>query len=185
MVSQIRWNGYFTTTLALLESINSLTSILREKCPYLEFFLSAFSPIRTEYGEIRSIRAHFTQYHYDFLHPKSHTASFYISNLFIHFQFIYRWQILIQLTIWLAFHKQQDLSQTSGAVNNIVKCWYRWHQTYKTESQFVLQIKVNTKQNRNAKRRYYAHNWKMTLYHYDLIKTLTVNATARYIWKYL
>ena len=150
MVSQIRWNGYFTTTLALLESINSLTSILREKCPYLEFFLSAFSPIRTEYGEIRSIRAHFTQYHYDFLHPKSHTASFYISNLFIYFQFI-----------------------------------YRWHQTYKTESQFVLQIKVNTKQNRNAKRRYYAHNWKMTLYHYDLIKTLTVNAPARYIWKYL
>ena len=28
---------------------------LREKSPYLEFFWSAFSRIRTEYGEIRSI----------------------------------------------------------------------------------------------------------------------------------
>ena len=28
---------------------------LRENCPYLELFWSAFSHIRTEYGEIRSI----------------------------------------------------------------------------------------------------------------------------------
>ena len=28
---------------------------LREKCPYLELFWSAFSRIRTEYGETRSI----------------------------------------------------------------------------------------------------------------------------------
>ena len=28
---------------------------LREKCPYSELFWSAFSRIRTEYGEIRSI----------------------------------------------------------------------------------------------------------------------------------
>ena len=28
---------------------------MREKCPYLEFFGSVFSCIRTEYGEIRSI----------------------------------------------------------------------------------------------------------------------------------
>ena len=30
---------------------------LREKCPYLELFWSAFSRIWTEYGEIRSIRS--------------------------------------------------------------------------------------------------------------------------------
>ena len=30
---------------------------LRKKCPYLEFFWSAFSRIQTKYGEIRSIRS--------------------------------------------------------------------------------------------------------------------------------
>ena len=31
---------------------------LREKCPYLEFFLSVFSRIRTEYGEILYISSY-------------------------------------------------------------------------------------------------------------------------------
>ena len=30
---------------------------LREKCPYSELFWSAFSRVRTEYGEIRSIHS--------------------------------------------------------------------------------------------------------------------------------
>ena len=62
--------------------------------------------------------------------------------LFIYFQFIYRWQVLFQLTIGLAFRKQQGLSQTSGAINNIAECWYRWHQTFETESQFVQRLKL-------------------------------------------
>ena len=105
--------------------------------------------------------------------------------LFIYFQFIYRWQILFHRTIRLAFHKQQGLSQTSSAINNIVECCYRWHQIFETEPQFVVLIKVNTNQNRNAKRRQYAPNWQMTIYQNDLIKTLKiiVNASAGYIWK--
>ena len=31
--------------------VKNKTYTLREKCPYLEFFCSVFSPIRTEYGE--------------------------------------------------------------------------------------------------------------------------------------
>ena len=31
-------------------------ALVREKCPYWELFWSAFSRIRTEYGEIRSTR---------------------------------------------------------------------------------------------------------------------------------
>ena len=34
---------------------DSQQTTLREKCPYLKFFWSVFSRIRTEYGEIRSI----------------------------------------------------------------------------------------------------------------------------------
>ena len=34
---------------------------LREKCPYLELFWSAFSDIRTEYGEIRIISPYSVQ----------------------------------------------------------------------------------------------------------------------------
>ena len=115
---------------------------------------------------------------------KSLTLFIYLS---IYFQFIYRWQILFHRTIRLAFHKQQGLSQTSGAINNIVECCYRWHQIFETEPQFVVLIKVNTNQNRNAKIRQYAPNWQMTLYQNDLIKTLKiiVNASAEYIWKYL
>ena len=52
-------------------------------------------------------------------------------------------KILFQFTIILAFHKQQGLSQTPGAINNIAECWYRWQQTFETESQFVVLIKVN------------------------------------------
>ena len=62
--------------------------------------------------------------------------------LFILFS-IYRWQILYDRTIRLAFHKQQGLSQTSGAINNIVECCYRRHQIFETEPQFVVLIKVN------------------------------------------
>ena len=31
----------------------------------------------------------------------------------------------ISIATRIAFHKQQDLSQTPGAVNKIAKCWYR------------------------------------------------------------
>ena len=107
--------------------------------------------------------------------------------LFIYFQFIYRWQISFHRTIRLAFHKQQGLSQTSGAISKILECCYRWHQIFETEPQFVVLIKVNTNQNRNAKIKQYAPNWQMTLYQNDLIKTLKIifNASAGYIWKYL
>ena len=74
-----------------------------------------------------------------------------ITVYFFIFQFIYRWQILFQLAIRLAFHKQQGLYQTSGAISNIVEGWYCWYQTFETESQFVVLIKVNINQNRNAK----------------------------------
>ena len=37
--------------------LRSGTAALREKCPYSVLFLSAFSRIRTEYGEIRSKNA--------------------------------------------------------------------------------------------------------------------------------
>ena len=60
---------------------------------------------------------------------------------------------LFQLTIRLAFQKQEGLSQTSIVINNITECWYGWHQTLETESQFVVLIKVNINQNKNAKRR--------------------------------
>ena len=101
-----------------------------------------------------------------------HVLFIYLFIYFIYFQFIYRWQILFHRTIRLAFHKQQGLSQTSGAINNIVECCYRWHQIFETEPQFVVRIKVNTNQNRNAKIRQYAPNWQMTLYQNDLIKTI-------------
>ena len=71
----------------------------------------------------------------------------YLFIYFIYFQFIYRWQILFHRTIRLAFHKQQGLSQTSGAINNIVECCYRWYQIFETEPQFVVLIKVNINQN--------------------------------------
>ena len=36
-------------------SLNNISLSLRDNCPYLEFFWSAFSRTRIEYGEIRSI----------------------------------------------------------------------------------------------------------------------------------
>ena len=60
----------------------------------------------------------------------------YLVYLFVYLQFIYRWQILFQFTIRLAFHKQQGLAQTSGAISNIAECLNRWHQTFETESQY-------------------------------------------------
>ena len=51
--------------------------------------------------------------------------------LLICFQFIYRWQLLLEylnfIRIRLIFHKQQSLFATSGAISNIAECWYRWH----------------------------------------------------------
>ena len=110
-----------------------------------------------------------------------------LSIYLIYFEFIYCWQILFHRAIRLAFHKQQGLSQTSGEINNIVECFYRWHQIFETKPQFEVLINVNTNQNRNDKIRQYAPNWQMTLYQNDLIKTLKiiVNASAGYIWKYL
>ena len=77
-----------------------------------------------------------------FHYKKSITTLCQIYLFIIYFQFIYRWQILFYRTIRLAFHKQQGLSQTSGAINNIVECCYRWHQIFETELQFVVLIKV-------------------------------------------
>ena len=37
----------------------------------------------------------------------------------IYFQFICRYHILFEFTTRLAFHKEQNMSQTPGAVNNI------------------------------------------------------------------
>ena len=83
-----------------------------------------------------------------------HDCTVFCFYLFIYFQFIYRWQVLFHRAIRLAFHKQQGLSQTSGAINDIAECCYRWHQIFETEPQFVMLIKVNTNQNRNAKIRH-------------------------------
>ena len=110
----------------------------------------------------------------------NHTKQSTILFIYFYFQFLYRWQILFNRTIRLAFHKQQGLSQTSGAINNIVECCYRWHQIFETEPQFVVLIKVNTNQNRDAKIMQYAPNWQIALYQIDLTKTLKiiVNASA-------
>ena len=70
----------------------------------------------------------------------------FIFNLFIIDKFI-------SITTRIAFHKQQDLSQTPGAVNKIVECWYCWHQTFETKSPFVVLIKINPKQKRKKKKR--------------------------------
>ena len=35
--------------------------VLREKCPYWEFFWSVFSRVRTEYGDIQSISPYLVQ----------------------------------------------------------------------------------------------------------------------------
>ena len=96
-----------------------------------------------------------------------------------YFQFIYPWQILFHRTIRLAFHKQQGLSQTSGAINNIVECCYRWHQIFETEPQSVVLIKVNTNQNRNANIRQYAPNWQMILFHPNCLFQFFIN----FSWK--
>ena len=53
---------------------------------------------------------------------------------------------VISITTGIAFHRQQDLSQTHGAVNKIAECWYCCYQTFKTKSPFVVLIKVNPKQ---------------------------------------
>ena len=42
----------------------------------------------------------------------------FIFNLFIVDKFI-------SVTTRIAFHKQQDLSQTPGAVKKFAECWYR------------------------------------------------------------
>ena len=47
-------NTQFNDTKYLRVSGKTLTLTLCKKCPYSEFFLSVFSRIRTEYGEIRS-----------------------------------------------------------------------------------------------------------------------------------
>ena len=50
---------------------------------------------------------------------KSIDDNLYTCLFIIYFQFIYRCHILFQFTIRLTFHKEQNLSQISGAVNNI------------------------------------------------------------------
>ena len=54
MSTQVKFINRFTIDLDSLEIFHG-TLTLRKKCPYSELFWSAFSSIRTEYGEIRSI----------------------------------------------------------------------------------------------------------------------------------
>ena len=56
--------------------LRSGTAALREKCPYSELFLSAFSRIRTEYGEIRSKNADQNNSEYgDFLRSENRCSN--------------------------------------------------------------------------------------------------------------
>ena len=90
-----------------------------------------------------------------------------IFNLFIVEKFI-------SITTRIAFYKQQELSQTLGAINKIAECWYHWYQTFEIKSPFIVLTKVNPKQKRKKKEKKntaYATNWKLTLYHNELIKT--------------
>ena len=66
---------------------------------------------------------------------------------------------------------------------NIAECFYRLYQTFEAEPQFVVLIKVNINQNRNAKIRQYEPKCQMILYQNDLIKTLKiiVNTSVVYI----
>ena len=55
-----------------------LTSLpLRKKCPYLEFFCSVFSHIRTEYGKIRSISPYSVQIRENADEKTPNTDTFY------------------------------------------------------------------------------------------------------------
>ena len=45
----------------VLESLQGHPFALRKKCLHSELFWSAFSPVWTEYGEIRSISAYFVR----------------------------------------------------------------------------------------------------------------------------
>ena len=76
----------------------------------------------------------------------------FIFNLFIV-------EIFISVTTRIALHKQQGLSQTPGAVNNIPECWYRWYQTFETKYPFAVLIKVNPKQKRKKKPMQPTDNW--------------------------
>ena len=88
-----------------------------------------------------------------------------------------------KFTTRLDFNKQQDLSQIPDSVNNIAECSHYWHQTVESKSQFVVLIKVNPKQNRNAlgnvrptsKWQYIIKNW----WRHKII----INVSAGYIVK--
>ena len=95
---------------------------------------------------------------------------FYVSNLFIYFIFnLFIVDKFILVTTRIAFHKEQGLSKTPGAVNKITECWYCWYKIFETKSPLAVLIKVNLKQNK-TKKTPYAANWQMTLYHNELIK---------------
>ena len=113
--------------------------------------------------------------------------------IYLFIYLFYLFSTYLSLTNFISSYNQTSLPQTARLFSNIqcdhniVECCYHWHQIFETEPQFVVLIKVNTNQNRNAKIRQYAPNWQMTLYQNDLIKTfkIIVNASAGYIWKYL
>ena len=77
-----------------------------------------------------------------------------ISHLFIYL-FVFNLFIVdkfISVTTRIAYPKQQ----TSGAVDKIAECWYRWYQAFETKSQFVVLIKVHLKHKRKKKTPYAA-----------------------------
>ena len=90
-----------------------------------------------------------------------------INDLFI-FNF-FNVDKFISITTRIAFHKQQDQSQTPRSVNKIAECWYPWYQTFETKSLFVVLIKVNPKlkkqQKKQTNKKKHATNWQLTLYH--------------------
>ena len=70
LVSQFYWELIFESQLFQFKQLiflevlsikSNMSFTLREKCPYSEFFWSAFSRIWTEYGEIRSITSYSVQ----------------------------------------------------------------------------------------------------------------------------
>ena len=80
------------------------------------------------------------------------------------FEFIYLFSIYLSLTNFISPYNQTSLPQTARLVSNIrcdqQHCGMLLSLTpdIETELQFVVLIKVNTNQNRNAKIRQYAPN---------------------------
>ena len=55
MNTRHRFNFYKTSSASFDKSMKAVTTTLREKCPYSEFFWSIFSHIWTNYGDLLCI----------------------------------------------------------------------------------------------------------------------------------